>query len=44
LKGLHPRGEVFGEGGLKRVDVHAAQDSKFKSRLASSSCSCDLQV
>jgi hypothetical protein len=25
---LHPRGEVFGEGGLKFVDVHAVQDIK----------------
>jgi hypothetical protein len=25
LKGLHPRGEVFGEGGLKFVDIHACR-------------------
>jgi hypothetical protein len=28
VEGLHPRGEVFGEGGLECLYVHATQDSK----------------
>ena len=41
LQGLHPRREIFGQGGLECLDVYAAWDSKLKCLPASSWCSCD---